>query len=220
MPDPHPQQPPHGSASRPSPAASSPAAPGTGAASGGRSAPKAATAADARAALQAIPAACRWRALGGWLLWALVIIGLDQLSKAWVSGSLGYAERIHLLPVFDLTLLFNTGAAFSFLAEGGGAQRWLFTGIALVAAILIMRWLYTHTGQRLLCLALASILGGAVGNATDRLAHGHVVDFLLFYWRDWYFPAFNVADIAITCGAILLILDEILRGRRARHPQP
>lgn len=159
--------------------------------------------------------ACRrWRALGGWLLWAGALIILDQAAKAWVSHGLAYAERIRILPVFDLTLLFNTGAAFSFLAEGGGAQRWLFTGIALIAAVLILRWLYTHAGQRLLCAALASILGGALGNALDRLLHGHVVDFLLFYWRDWYFPAFNVADIAITCGAGLLILDEILRGRR------
>ncbi len=158
----------------------------------------------------------RWRALGGWLLWAALLIVLDQGTKAWISQSLTYAERIHILPVFDLTLLFNTGAAFSFLAEGGGAQRWLFTGIALIAAALILRWLYTHAGQRLLCAALASILGGALGNALDRLMHGHVVDFLLFYWRDWYFPAFNVADVAITCGAGLLILDEILRARRAR----
>jgi len=162
-------------------------------------------------------AAARLRALAGWLAWAAAVILLDQATKAWISGALAYAERIRILPVFDLTLLFNTGAAFSFLAEDGGAQRWLFTGIALLAAVLILRWLYTHGGQRLLCAALACILGGALGNAIDRVMHGHVIDFLLFHWRDaWYFPAFNVADVAITCGAGLLILDEILRARRAR----
>jgi signal peptidase II len=165
----------------------------------------------------AAPRAARLRPLAGWLAWALVLVLLDQATKAWISGALGYGQRIAVLPpVFDLTLLHNTGAAFSFLAGGGGAQRWLFTGIAAAAAVLILRWLYTHATERLLCAALASILGGAVGNAIDRLQHGHVVDFLLFYWRDWYFPAFNLADVAITCGAVLLILDEILRARRAR----
>lgn len=156
----------------------------------------------------------RLRTLAGWAVWAAGIIVLDQIVKYAVLQSLHYAQRIPVLPFFDLTLLFNTGAAFSFLADSGGAQRWLFTGIAVVAAIFIVRWIYIHAEQRLLCLALASILGGALGNALDRLLHGHVVDFLLFYWHDWYFPAFNVADIAITCGAALLILDEILRPRR------
>ncbi|WP_322994762.1 signal peptidase II [Castellaniella sp.] len=160
----------------------------------------------------------RLRSLGGWLLIASLLILLDQATKAWVLDSLTYAQRIPVLPVFDLTLLYNTGAAFSFLADGDGTQRWLFTGIAGVVSLVILRWLYTQAGQRLLGASLACILGGALGNALDRLLHGHVVDFLLFYWRDWYFPAFNVADIAITCGAVLLILDEILRSRRTRHP--
>ncbi len=133
--------------------------------------------ADASAGLRA----SRLRPLAAWLAWALVLVLLDQATKIWVSGALGYAQRIPVLPVFDLTLLYNTGAAFSFLADGGGAQRWLFTGIAAVAAVLILRWLYTHATDRLLCAALASILGGALGNAIDRLLHGHVVDFLLFY---------------------------------------
>ncbi|WP_368655356.1 signal peptidase II [Castellaniella ginsengisoli] len=163
-----------------------------------------------------LPRAVRLRVLAGWLGWALVLILLDQATKVWVMGALGYGQRVPVLPVFDLTLLYNTGAAFSFLADGGGAQRWVFTGIAGVAALLILRWLYTHAAERLLCAALACILGGALGNAIDRLLHGHVVDFLLFYWRGWYFPAFNLADVAITCGAALLILDEILRARRAR----
>lgn len=159
----------------------------------------------------------RLRPLAGWLLLALALVLLDQAVKTWVSGALAYAQRIPVLPsFFDLTLLYNPGAAFSFLADSGGGQRWLFTGIAAVAAVLILRWLYTHTTERLFCAALACILGGALGNAIDRLLHGHVVDFLLFYWNDWHFPAFNLADVAITCGAALLILDEILRARRAR----
>lgn len=151
-----------------------------------------------------------------YLLWAVLIIALDQASKAWITGHFSYGQRINMLPFFDFTLLYNTGAAFSFLADGGGAQRWLFTAIALLAAGFILRWLYTQAEQRLLCTALICILGGALGNAIDRLLHGHVVDFLLFYWHNWFFPAFNVADIAITCGAGLLILDEILRARRTR----
>ncbi|HEX7387100.1 MAG TPA: signal peptidase II [Castellaniella sp.] len=154
------------------------------------------------------------RSLLRWLVWALVVIAVDQAVKLWVVQSLSYGQRIPVLPFFDITLLFNTGAAFSFLANGGGAQRWLFTGIAVVAAVLIIRWLYRNANQPMLCAGLASILGGALGNALDRMTHGHVVDFLLFYWKDWYFPAFNVADVAITCGAALLILDEILRARR------
>jgi signal peptidase II len=156
----------------------------------------------------------RLRNLAVWLCTALAIILLDQAVKFWIVQSLSYAQRIRVLPFFDITLLFNTGAAFSFLANGGGAQRWLFTGLALVAAVFIAGWLYRTSRQPVLCAALASIMGGALGNAADRLLHGHVIDFLLFYWHDWYFPAFNVADIAITCGAGLLILDEILRARR------
>lgn len=155
----------------------------------------------------------RLRSLAGWLCAALAVIALDQIAKFFIVQSLSYAQRIPVLPFFDITLLFNTGAAFSFLADGAGGQRWLFTGLALAAAVFITGWLYRHPRQPLLCTALASIMGGALGNGIDRMLHGHVVDFLLFYWRDWFFPAFNVADIAITCGAGLLILDEVLRGR-------
>lgn len=158
----------------------------------------------------------RLRHLGGWLVLAVVLIGLDQVSKAAFVQMLNYGERLHILPFFDFTLLYNTGAAFSFLADGAGGQRWFFTAIALIAAIVIVRLLYTHTENTLFCAALSCILGGALGNAIDRLAHGHVVDFLLFYWNDWYFPAFNVADIAITCGAALLIFDEIQQARRRK----
>lgn len=152
-----------------------------------------------------------------WLLAAGAIIVLDQLTKIGFDNALTYGERRPVLPFFDFTLLYNTGAAFSFLADGQGWQRWLFTGIALAATVIIVRLLRKYPHERLLCAALACILGGALGNAIDRLLYGHVVDFLLFYWHDWHFPAFNVADIAITCGAILLLIDEVLRWRRERH---
>ena len=111
----------------------------------------------------------------------------------------------------------NTGAAFSFLADHGGWQRWLFVGIGVVATILIIWQLRKHPTDKLFCFALSSILGGAIGNVVDRLQHGYVVDFLDFYWGSSHFPAFNVADIAISIGAACLILDEILRSRRAKR---
>lgn len=110
----------------------------------------------------------------------------------------------------------NTGAAFSFLAGGSGWQRWLFVGIAVVATVIIVWQLRKHPEQKVFCLSLSSILGGAIGNVVDRLQHGYVVDFLDFYWGSSHFPAFNVADMGITLGAILLILDEVLRARRAK----
>lgn len=148
---------------------------------------------------------------------ALALIVMDQVTKVWFDSHLAYGERLPLLPFFDFTLVYNTGAAFSFLAESEGWQRWLFTGIAVIASVVIVRLLWKHPSQKVLCAALACILGGALGNAIDRLLYGHVVDFLLFYWQDWYFPAFNIADVAITVGAIFLLLDEILRWRRERH---
>ncbi len=157
------------------------------------------------------------RSLAGWLLVAALIIVIDQATKVWFDSALEYGERWHVLPFFDFTLLYNTGAAFSFLADGQGWQRWFFTGIALIATVVIVRLLRKHAHAPLFCAALACILGGALGNAIDRLLYGHVVDFLLFYWQDWYFPAFNVADVAITCGAILLLIDEIRRWRHERQ---
>lgn len=153
----------------------------------------------------------------GWLLLALAIIATDQATKVWFDTNLHYGERWRVFSFFDFTLLYNTGAAFSFLADGQGWQRWFFTAIAFIAAMVITRLLWKHPKESLFCAALTCILGGALGNAIDRLLYGHVVDFLLFYWQDWYFPAFNVADIAITIGAILLLLDEILRWRRQRR---
>ena len=152
----------------------------------------------------------------GWLALSGGLILLDQLSKLYVESLLQFGERIKVLPIFDITLLYNKGAAFSFLADFGGWQKWLFIAIGIVA-IVIISWLMTrHREQKRFMLALALILAGAVGNVIDRILHGHVLDFLLFYWRDWYYPAFNLADTAISCGAILLVFDEILRGFYAR----
>lgn len=153
----------------------------------------------------------------GWIVGALLIVGVDQLSKGYFDSQLHYGERWPVLPVFDFTLLYNPGAAFSFLADGQGWQRWLFTVIAFGACALIVHLLRRSPGQTLFCASLMAILGGAVGNVIDRVQHGHVIDFLLLHWRGWFFPAFNVADIAITCGAVLLIVDELRRWRADRR---
>jgi signal peptidase II len=118
-----------------------------------------------------------------------------------------------VLSVFDLVLAHNTGAAFSFLSDAGGMQRWLFSAIAVIASVWIVWLLRRHQSQMLFALALSLILGGALGNLIDRIAYGYVVDFLSFHWDAHYFPAFNLADSAITCGAFLLILDGFLEKR-------
>ena len=152
-----------------------------------------------------------------WLALALALVLADQLTKQAVLLTFKLGERMPVMPgFFDLTLLFNSGAAFSFLANAGGWQRWLFIGIGVVATAFICLMLWRHGSQRLFSFALSLILGGAIGNIIDRILRGEVVDFLLFYWRGWYFPAFNVADSAITIGAVLLIIDELLRVRRSR----
>jgi len=153
-----------------------------------------------------------WR----WLLLALLIILLDQVTKIGFDQMLDYGQRIAVLPVFDFTLLYNRGAAFSFLASHGGWQRWLFTGIGMVAAVVIIWLLRRHSREPLFCAALTLILGGALGNVIDRLVHGYVIDFILLHWNDRYFPAFNLADMAITAGAVALVLDEWLKVRRGR----
>lgn len=157
------------------------------------------------------------RLFAGWLAGALLIIVLDQASKLYFDNHFAWGERVALLPFLDFTLLYNEGAAFSFLSNEGGWQRWLFSAIALAAAVLIIRLLRQQPRQKLFCTSLMLILGGALGNLIDRVLHGHVVDFILFYWNSWHFPAFNVADIAISAGAGLLILDELLRIRRQRR---
>ena len=151
-----------------------------------------------------------------WLAWSLVVILVDQFTKVLVLGYYQLGDSHPVTSFFNLVRVHNHGAAFSFLASSGGWQRWLFTGIGMGAAMLIIWLLKSHPGQKLFAFALASILGGALGNVIDRLLHGYVVDFLDFYWKHWHFPAFNIADSAITLGAICLILDELLRVRRGR----
>ena len=150
-----------------------------------------------------------------WLGWALVLFIADQFTKTLILGAYQLGDATPVTGFFNIVRAHNTGAAFSFLAGGGGWQRWLFVGIAVAATVLIVWQLRKHPQQKLFCFSLASILGGAIGNVVDRLQHGYVVDFLDFYWGASHFPAFNVADMGITLGAVLLILDEILRSRRA-----
>jgi signal peptidase II len=156
--------------------------------------------------------------LSSWLALSALVLVLDQITKAWVVARFRLGERMEVVPgFFDLTLVYNPGAAFSFLAGAAGWQRWFFIGIGVVASAFILWLLVRHGSQRLFGFSLAMILGGAIGNVVDRLFRGEVVDFLLAHWQDrWYFPAFNVADAAITVGAVLLILDELLRVRNSR----
>ncbi|PJX23067.1 signal peptidase II [Advenella sp. S44] len=151
-----------------------------------------------------------------WLALALLLIGADQLSKQYFEQNFEYLQRVNVLPVFDFILIYNQGAAFSLLADGAGWQRWFFLALGLAASAFILYLLRKHREQPLFCLALALILAGAIGNVIDRTLYGHVIDFLLFYWNDAYFPAFNLADTFITIGAILLILDELRRYLRDR----
>ncbi|MEW9899181.1 signal peptidase II [Chitinivorax sp. PXF-14] len=146
-----------------------------------------------------------------WLSLALVVIVLDQLTKLWVDSALHYGQVIPVLPSFNLVLAYNKGAAFSFLAQESGWQRHLFSLIAVVASGAIVWVLRRHHENRLLSLALSLILGGALGNLIDRVAYGHVVDFIQVYYSSYFWPAFNVADSAITVGAVLLVLDSLKR---------
>ena len=156
---------------------------------------------------------------GGMLQWlglAFVILLIDQFTKVLIVGFYQLGDSTLVTSFFNVVRVHNSGAAFSFLAGSSGWQRWFFTVIGLAAATLIVWLLKSHSGQKLFACALACILGGAIGNVIDRLLYGYVVDFLDFHWHNWHFPAFNVADSAITIGAACLILDELLRVRRAR----
>lgn len=151
-----------------------------------------------------------------WLILALLIFVADQVSKQWILSHYQYGDATVVTSFFNIVRAHNTGAAFSFLAQASGWQRWFFTGIGLAAAVFIVWLLRAHAGQRLFSFALACILGGAIGNVVDRLQHGYVVDFLDFHWAGWHFPAFNIADSGITIGAVLLIADELRRMRNAK----
>lgn len=149
-----------------------------------------------------------------WLGIALIVIVLDQFTKTLIVGWFQYGEVRPVTGFFNLVRVHNSGAAFSFLAGAGGWQRWFFVGLGFVASAFIVWMLRTQGHQKLFAWALSLILGGAIGNVIDRLVHGHVIDFLDLHWRGWHFPAFNVADAAITVGAALLIFDELRRVRR------
>jgi signal peptidase II len=149
-----------------------------------------------------------------WLGLALLILLADQFTKIWIIGTYQLGDSLPLSSFFNLVRVHNSGAAFSFLAQAGGWQRWFFTGLGSVAALLMIWMLTQHAGQRLFGFAIACVLGGAVGNVIDRVLYGYVVDFLDFHYAGIHFPAFNVADSAITLGAACLILDEVLRVRR------
>jgi len=146
----------------------------------------------------------------GWLWITVLVLVLDQVSKAYFEGTLSLYQQIVVIPdLFSWTLAYNTGAAFSFLADSSGWQRWLFALIAIVVSAVLVIWLKRlKPSDTWLAIALALVLGGALGNLYDRIALGHVIDFILVHWQNrWYFPAFNLADSAITVGAIMLALD-------------
>lgn len=143
-----------------------------------------------------------------WLWVALVALALDQFTKQWVIRVFDLYESVQVLPFFNLTYVRNYGAAFSFLSDAGGWQRWFFTLIALVVSLVLLWWLKQSKKQEvLLPVAYALILSGAIGNVADRLIYGYVIDFLDFYYQQWHYPAFNIADSAIFIGAALLIYD-------------
>ena len=156
-----------------------------------------------------------------WLGIALVVLLADQFTKLLIVGSFQLGDSQTVTSFFNLVRVHNSGAAFSMLSTASGWQRWFFTGIGIVATFFILWLLRSHPTQKLFCFALALVLGGAVGNVIDRIAYGHVVDFLDFHW-DWlspvfyegHFPAFNIADSAISVGAVALIVDELIRVKR------
>ena len=158
-----------------------------------------------------------WKtSLWPWLGLALMVLIADQFTKTLIVGSYRLGDWTYVTNFFNVVRAHNTGAAFSFLADSAGWQRWLFTLIGVAAAGFIVWMLRTHAGQKLFSFAMACILGGAVGNVIDRVLHGYVIDFLDFHVQSRHFPAFNVADSAITIGAICLVLDELLRVRRGK----
>ena len=164
------------------------------------------------------------RGLAFWLVLAAIVVLADQITKTAIVGAFQLGDIRPVTDFFNLVRAHNPGAAFSFLAGAGGRQRWFFVGLGVVASVFIVWMIRSHPSERLFCFSVTMILGGAVGNVIDRLIHGYVVDFLQFrfaflepVFRGGYFPSFNVADSAITLGAICLILDEILRVRRSRR---
>ncbi len=151
-----------------------------------------------------------------WLGLALILLIADQFTKILILGYYQLGDSTFVTQFFNIVRVHNTGAAFSLLANASGWQRWFFTGIGVLAIAVILWMLKAHPGQKLFSFAMACILGGAIGNVIDRVRYGYVVDFLDFHWGTWHFPAFNIADSAISIGAICLILDELLRVRKTK----
>jgi len=163
------------------------------------------------------------RGLWPWLGLAAILFLADQFTKVLILGNYQLGDSTRITSFFNVVRVHNTGAAFSFLAGASGWQRWFFTAIGIGAAIFIVWLLRRHPGEKLFAFALSCILGGALGNVIDRLLHGYVVDWLDFHWPflaglfpGGHFPSFNIADAAITVGAVSLIVDELLRVRRSR----
>lgn len=152
-----------------------------------------------------------------WLWFSGLVLILDQFTKLLADTLLVMHEPVSLLPFLDLAKAYNAGAAFSFLSQADGWQRWFFVGITLFVAVVIVLWLARLSpSQRRIGLALSLVLGGAIGNLVDRLVYGHVIDFIDLYYGSWHWPTFNVADSAITVGAVLLVLDSLLSGRKRK----
>lgn len=165
-----------------------------------------------------------WREIAPWLGLAALVFALDVVTKWLILLNFQLGDSVTVTSFFNLVRVHNPGAAFSFLAGAGGWQRWFFTAIGVGASVFIVWMLRAHPGQKLFAFALASIMGGALGNVVDRLVHGHVIDWLDFHWRfleglfpGGHFPSFNLADTFISLGAACLILDEVMRMRRARR---
>ena len=149
-----------------------------------------------------------------WLGLSLLAVILDQLSKLLVSHIMQIYQYINIMPFVNLTYVHNTGAAFSFLSEAGGWQRWFFAALAIIISIVIAVWLSRlKSHETLLAVSLSLVLGGAIGNLIDRLAYGYVIDFLDVYVPSWHWPAFNVADSAITLGVVLMLLESFGVGK-------
>ena len=157
----------------------------------------------------------------GWLWLSVLVIVVDQVSKLYFENALSLYQQIVVIPdYFSWTLAYNTGAAFSFLADAAGWQRWFFAVVALAVSIMLVIWMKgLKQHENWLAIALALVLGGALGNLFDRMVYGHVIDFILVHWQQrWYFPAFNLADSAITAGAVMLALD-MFRGKPSKEAE-
>ena len=155
-----------------------------------------------------------------WLLMSAVIVVLDLWTKSLATESLTLYRPVELTSWLNMTLAHNYGAAFSFLSDAGGWQRWLFTGLASVVTLVLIVWLLRLPAkEKLTGAALGLIIGGAVGNLADRVNHGYVVDFIDVYYREWHWPAFNLADSAITCGVVLLLIDGLFLSVSGKRPE-